>query len=535
MSRTTTTTAAVFARVLFATALLSGVQVAAAEWLVKYKTGRVNSSFSAMNASVRDHNARGKLTLIDLAGQDEIATVARLMKNPDVEYVVPNMRVYAFKAALESPLELQKQWSIAKVEAEKAWARLGHKGSKRVTVAVIDTGVDSVHSNLQSNMVKGYDFIKNTEKQEDITSSKNPGHGTHCAGIMGSDGTVDGGVIGISPQMSIMPLRFLDENGSGDLNNAIKAIDFAISKKVDIISASWGAAAPRSAAQPLIEAVQRAEKAGILFVAAASNDGKNNDAFEVYPANAGVNNMITVSASGDSDNKPSWSNYGKSSVDIASPGEKILSTLPGGKWGVLSGTSMATPMVAGFAALIKSAEPNLQPHEIRSLMQASADKVGIETACDCRINAATAVDTIMDKKMVVVPFATTIDPQETVQFSALYAKAPLKFAVSNSAAGSIDANGLFTAKAIGETQVTVTDATGKVASNYRLIVGRPQRGGGGGGDCPLGDPMICLIACMFEPSLPWCEGSSGGENGFPFPLPFSARTEQNMNRSGEAL
>ena len=123
--------------------------------------------------------------------------------------------------------------------------------------------------------------------------------------------------------------NYLGADGSGDLNNAIKAIDYAIEKHVQVISASWGAAVPASTAQPLIEAIGRAEKAGIIFVTAAANDGKNNDTTDVYPANAGLPNMITVSASNSGDAKPSWSNYGKAKVSLAAPGDAIVSTVPG--------------------------------------------------------------------------------------------------------------------------------------------------------------------------------------------------------------
>lgn len=524
MFRTTT-----FSRLLLAVALSAGAQASAGEWIVKYRTDQVTAKLNALNAQVMDHNGLGRTVLVDFLGSNEMQKVTQLLRSPEVEYVVPNIRVYAFKNMLESSNQLQQQWSIAKTEAEKAWNRLQSRGSRSVTVAVIDTGVDAKHKNLASNMVKGWDFIKKTENQQDITSSKNPGHGTHCGGIVGADGKVAGGIIGISPEVSIMPLRFLDENGSGDLNNAIKAIDFAIQKKVDIISASWGAAVARAGAKPLIEAIERAEKAGILFVAAASNDGKNNDEYEVYPANAGVSNMITVAASGPTDNQPQWTNYGKSSVDISSPGEKILSTLPKDKWGNLSGTSMATPMVAGLAALIKSADPQLKPTEIKALLQASADSIQLETACDCRINAGSAVDSVLDRKLVAVPHAATLDPQETIQFSALYGEGPFKFGVADASIGSIDAQGLFTAKSKGETRVSITDAKGRTATTYRIIVGRPDRGsgGGGGGECPLGNPILCAITCMFDPSAPWCEGGGGEEEGgggfpFPWPLPLEA-------------
>src|SRR5690606_15653783 len=143
----------------------------------------------------------------------------------------------------------------------------------------------------------------------------------------------------------------------------------AIEKGAHVISASWGATIPRSQAQPLIEAIKRATDKGIIFVAAAANDGKNNDKTDVFPANAGFDNMISVAASGASDAKPSWSNYGKSSVHVAAPGENIMSTLPADKYGNLSGTSMATPLVAGLVALLKSQDMSLTGSQVRALLQ----------------------------------------------------------------------------------------------------------------------------------------------------------------------
>ena len=511
--------------------VLGGFQAQAGDWLIKYKSGTVSQSFQSLGIQAQGLHKKGRIMSVRLPSNqnEEIQILAQILRNPDVEYIVPNATVYAFRNQVTPVANLQEQWSIAKVQAEKAWGKLGRKGSKKVTVAVIDTGVDAKHTNLNSNMVPGYDFIRNNDQPDDTTSSANPGHGTHCAGIVGANGLIDGGIVGISPEVSIMPLRFLNEKGQGDLNLAIKAIDFAIERKVDIISASWGASIARAGAKPLIEAIDRANKAGILFVAAAANNGKSNDQVEMYPANAGLDNMIVVAASGPTDNKPEWSNFGKSNVSLAAPGEGIMSTLPEGKWGKLSGTSMATPMVAGLAALIKSGDASLSAPELRSLLQASADKIQLETACDCRINAAGAADTVVDKKMFVHPYSTTLDKGESVQFKAVYGKAPFKFEVVDGQIGQIDAEGKFTATAEkGETQVKVTDADGKVASNYRILVGRPKPEDGGLGNCPIGHPILCLLICLFIPDLPFCGGEGGSVPGsggtapspFPFPFPF---------------
>ena len=504
------------ALVLSATILGSSTSAWASEYLVKYRSvWGVQSLMTTNKLQVLDQHDAGRLLKVAIPEQNKVMTLLNIMNDPNVEYVVPNARVHTFGIPVQTKA-LQNQYAIAKIQAEAAWQKAGNRGSRKIVVAVIDTGADYKHKNLAPNMVKGFNFIDNNDNPMDITG-QNPGHGTHCSGIIGASGLVDGGTIGVSPEVSIMPLRFLDQNGSGDLNNAVKAIDYAIQQKVDVMSNSWGAAVSRAEAQPIIDAIARAQKAGITFVAAASNDGKDNDSYEVYPANGGISNMITVAASNSSDSKPQWSNYGRK-VDIASPGDAIISTLPGDKYGNLSGTSMATPLVAGLVAFLKAQDPSLTPETVRSLLQASGDKVSIETACDCRINASSAVDLIKNHTMFVSPFAGSLAIGSTVAVTGVYGKAPFQFQSSNPSAATIDANGTLTGVAQGETTLTVTDAAGKTATSYKIFVGAasssdpgqdPGNPGDPGqpgqpGDCPLGDPQLCQMLCQIQPTLPFC-------------------------------
>lgn len=505
-------------RALFLGALLIGSQAFAGEYLVKYKSTSALNMLTTMTMStksvmqVTDHNPTASLVKVNIAKSQEAKSLATLLSQPGVEYVVPNFKLRAITEPINAAA-LKDQWAIAKVQAEKAWQRAGNKGSKNIIVAVIDTGVDYRHESLAPNMIPGYDFKDNDNDPMDDTGFQNPGHGTHCAGAVGATGLVDGGIIGLAPEVSMMPLRFLGADGSGDLNNAIKAIDYAVEKGAQIISASWGAAVPRSQAAPLLEAIKRADDKGVIFIAAAANDGKNNDKTEMYPANNGFPNSITVAASGSSDAKPSWSNYGTATVHVAAPGENIMSTLPKNKYGNLSGTSMATPLVSGLAALLKSQDPSLTGAQIRAIMQTTGSKVSIETACNCRVDAYEAVETVMSKKMVVVPAAATLKPQETLALSVLNGKAPFKFASSNPSAATVSEDGTMTAVADGSTVITVTDAEGKTASSLNMHVGAkssnpgtPDPGNPGEpGECPLGDPALCQIACQIMPQLPFCQ------------------------------
>ena len=527
-----------WASALSVVALLAAQPVLAAGYIVKLKDGTAAFQQAAFSKSLNgtqivDKHEAGNWVVVDL-GKSSIKETARkiaeLMKNPDVQYVVENKKVQAFQ--MPNDPETSKQWSIAKVRAADAWTN--GVGSHDVVVAVTDTGVDYTHSDIKDNMwtnkkeiagngidddnngyvddIYGYDFNGNDADPKDETGSANPGHGTHCAGILGAVGDNGKGISGMSQKVSIMASRFLGADGSGDLAGAVKSIDYATNNGANVISASWGAGVSASEAQPITEAISRANDKGVIFVAAASNDGKNNDGYEVYPANTPLPNVITVAASNSNDGKPSWSNYGIGKVSLSAPGDAIYSTLPGEKFGNLSGTSMATPLVSGLVGLMLSHNPNLKPTEVKALLQASGTKVGIETACECRVDAAAVVDRIRSEALTVIPQASTINPNSTLQFSAWGGKAPYKFASSAESIASIDANGVLTAKGTGEVNVTVTDADNKTNQSLRIrVVEQGSDGGGGGGggggepqECPL-EPEMCEMICQIMPDMPWCK------------------------------
>jgi thermitase len=447
----------------------------ASSYIIKYRSPELLVNFTNANfLKVIHQHKPGKLYKVDINEdhKDEVIKNLKLQKN--IEYIVRDAKVYpTFVPKDNQPptkITLREQWAIKKVQAEKAWELAGNKGSKNITVAIIDTGADYKHIALAPNMVKGYDFIHNNENPMDVVSYGFPGHGTHCSGIVGATGLKDKGTIGMSPVVSIMPLRFIDDEG-GEVSNGIRAIDYAIEKKVDVISASWSGAMEPDESVPLTEAIARAEKAGIIFVTAASNEGKNNDINEIFPANVKLPNVISVAASDADDKKPEWSNYGKASVHLAAPGDEILSTLPGNWYGGISGTSMSAPLVAGLIAFIKAQNNTLNPVQMKSLLQASADKANIDTACNCRVNAANAIDTVLKKKMFVSPFAGTMKTiGSKMQFEAVFGVAPFTYSVSNSKVASIDNNGLLTATGLGDVKVSIVDANGVTASSYNIYV-----------------------------------------------------------------
>ena len=270
------------------------------------------------------------------------------------------------------------------VNALKAWEIT--KGSDEVLVAVIDTGVDYNIPDLKPNSwvnqaekdgeagvdddgngyvddVYGYDFANNDPDPVD-----DHGHGSHCAGTIGAHGNDGVGVVGVAWKVKIVGVKFLTASGSGSLEGALKSIDYATKIGVDIMSNSWGGG---GFSQTLEDAIKRANDKGILFVAAAGNDNRNNDSRPTYPAGYEVANVVSVAAIDNKGRRASFSNYGKKTVDIAAPGVNILSTTPGGLKSY-SGTSMATPHVSGVAALLKAANPGFKTDEMKDRLLSTA-------------------------------------------------------------------------------------------------------------------------------------------------------------------
>lgn len=274
------------------------------------------------------------------------------------------------------------------IDASAAWDV--STGSDEVVVAVLDTGIDHNHSDLAANIWtnpleipgNGVDddqngYIDDIHGANTITQSGNSaddnGHGTHVAGIIGARGSNGVGGSGVNWQVKIVALKFLGSGGSGTVFDAVQAIDYAIALKqrgVNIVALnnSWDGA---NYSQSLSDAIQRARDAGMLFLVAAGNDGANNDQVSNYPANYTHDNVITVASTDKQGHLSFFSNHG-SHVHIAAPGEAIYSTTPGNHYALFSGTSMATPVVTGAAALLKAIHPELNFLEIKNQILGTA-------------------------------------------------------------------------------------------------------------------------------------------------------------------
>lgn len=298
----------------------------------------------------------------------------------------------------------------ADISAIKAWLKT--RGSDEVVVAVLDSGVDYTHPDLVSNIwlrpekvpqykdkelgavndLQGFNAVDNLGDPMDDN-----GHGTHCAGIIGAEGNNDEGIAGINWKVKIMPLKFMGRGGFGTTKDAIEAINYAIDRKrsgvnVRVISASWGSTLYSKA---LEDAIRAAGEEGILFVAAAGNASTNNDRKPHYPSSYKLPNVISVAALDRNDQLASFSNFGAKTVHIAAPGKDILSTWLNDGYREASGTSMATPYVAGVAALILSSEPKLTVEKLRQRVLNSVDKLdGLTGKVENggRLNAAKALE-----------------------------------------------------------------------------------------------------------------------------------------------
>jgi len=488
--------------------LLTALSAHAGEYIVKFSNQKTADkmfySLQKMDAELTEVHYNANLGRVIVKEELDGSALSQIRNMEGVEYAVRNFKFKAFKTIVTPLASLREQYANSITSVDKAWAKAGNKGSRDVKVAVIDTGADYTHESLRDNMLPGYDFAKNDDDPQDETSFQNPGHGTHCSGSVGSTGTVENGTQGASPIVSIIPIRFLDERGSGDLMNSVKAIDFAIENGAHIISASWGAEVSAADAQPITEAIERARDAGIAFVAAAGNSSKDNDTANFFPTNADVSNVIAVAASDQNDNKASFSNYGEHSVDIAAPGVDIMSTTPKNKYQNLSGTSMAAPFVSGALAFLKAQDMTLTPEELEALVQATGDKVDIENACNCRINVLSAYNAVVDQTPFFVPTTTTVAPGGSQNFRVRNMEV-VTYASSDAAVATIDANGVLTAVAKGTVTLTATDADGNTASSLTIRIAEKSDGGsgggGGGGSCPLPDPAQCEILCPIFPEL----------------------------------
>ncbi len=316
----------------------------------------------------------------------------------------------------------------ADIDAPEAWDRT--TGSRDVAVAVVDSGVDTSHPDLRPNAwrnageiegnavdddgnglvddSRGWDFA-----QDDNTPDDANGHGTHVAGTLGARGNDGEGVAGVAWNTSIMPIRVLASDGSGSVSDVIKGYGYAARKGAKVINASLGGDTLSRAEYDAIAAVP-----DTLLVAAAGNDGADNDATGSFPCNYDLPNVVCVASTDRNDQLSGFSNRGRTTVDLAAPGESIASTYPGDRWVYLDGTSMATPHVAGAAALVFSQDAQATPATVRQALLGSVDakpSLSQTTASGGRLNAHRALLTAAGETAPTTPPAPAQSPTPSPQ------------------------------------------------------------------------------------------------------------------------
>ena len=356
----------------------------------------------------------------------------RLADDPRVQYAVPNEILYLDEMEAGAPEQGQGQapddssghmpndldpklWGLhnrgqdggtvdADIDAPEAWAKT--TGSNNVVVAVIDTGVDYNHPDLVDNMwtnpgeipgdgidndgngviddVHGYNAYADDGDPMDGHS-----HGTHCAGTIAGQGNNGQGVAGVAWDAQIMAVKIFDDSGKTSSDAILRGITYAAKNGARITSNSWGGGQKND----LIK--EAFEKSSAFHVMAAGNNGRNVDRRENYPSGYEMSNSISVAATDRNDRLANFSNYGQQEVDIAAPGVQTYSTIPDGRYGFKSGTSMATPHVSGAAVLMVANEPDITNEELKQRLMNGADKLSSlrgKVASGGRLNIANSLE-----------------------------------------------------------------------------------------------------------------------------------------------
>ena len=334
------------------------------------------------------------LYIVDDTGKDLLNT---LQKNGGVEAAEESSDIQ-LEALPDDPMFDDQGWTGGMgldIGASSAWDIT--TGDADVTVAIIDTGIAVNHRDLAPNLwtndgeipgngrdddgngfeddVHGYNFWNGNP---DVTDRNN--HGSHLAGIIGGVGDNGIGIAGVGWRTRLMALRFTDENGNGSSSKAIEAIDYAIRNGAQIINASWtlkldGGPGPKTDGL-MGQAIRKASEAGILFVTASGNQfetgvGLNIDDSPVYPSSLELGNIVSVTALDAFGRLADYANYGAASVDLAAPGSYIYSTAADGSYLAMTGTSIATAVVSGAAALVLSARHDLTAEQLKAVLENS--------------------------------------------------------------------------------------------------------------------------------------------------------------------
>jgi subtilisin family serine protease len=363
-----------------------------------------NCILSSLNMGKIEHvykRVQG-LTLVKLPPSQKVVDVlSKLEGKREILYAEPNYKLKLL-TTVPNDTDFIQQWGLhntgqsgwtldADIDAIEAWD--WHTDANDIIVAVIDSGIDYGHIDLEDNIwineeelygtpdhdddgngyeddIFGWDFYYNDANPMDYF-----GHGTHVAGIIGAIGNNNTGIVGVCWKVRLMNLKIgMDNEPYVSVSAAISAMEYAIDKGAKIVNNSWGGDSSTYSTF-LKNAIEESLEAGILFIAAAGNEGENNNISHTYPSDYDCDNIISVLATDSDDQKPYWSNYGITAVDIGAPGVNILSCIPNNNYDFYDGTSMATPHVSGACALVWSMYPHLKALQVKQIILDSADKL----------------------------------------------------------------------------------------------------------------------------------------------------------------
>ena len=363
----------------------------------------------------------GRIANFELDGMSIKDALKKVRSHPAVLYAEPNYIVGV--NGIPNDSEFSQLWGMhntgqtggvedADIDAVEAWDK--STGTKDVVVGIIDSGIDHSHPDLNANMWvnpgevagdgidnDGNGYIDDIHGINAITNTGDPmddnGHGTHVAGTIGATGNNSEGVVGVNHTTAMVGCKFLAANGAGSSADAIKCIDYMVGLKnngvnLRILNNSWGGGA---FSQAVYDSITASQNADMLFVVAAGNDAVDNDVNPYYPANYDHDSVLAVAGTNHTDGMYSDSQWGLTTVDIAAPGRNVYSTIPGNRYATFSGTSMATPHVAGVAALALSVNPELTTAELKELIMTTGDDNAATqglTVTGKRLNAKNALD-----------------------------------------------------------------------------------------------------------------------------------------------
>jgi thermitase len=396
-----TCAAIIFMAAFSCTALAAPIKFVPGQILVKPKAnvnqGVIQTLFAAQGAVEIDaiHPIDVRVLQVPEAALERV--LAALSRNPAIEFAELNLMAPP-GAAPNDPI-FPEQWHLLKIESAGAWTKT--LGDERIIIAILDTGVNSNHADLKANMVPGWNFFDNNSDTRDVH-----GHGTAVAGSAAAHGNNSEGVASVAWSCKIMPIRISDPQGYGAVSAMAKGLTFAADNGARVANISYAVSTSstiRTAAKYLYD------RGGVVAIAAGNQGEFISTSSNPY--------VLTVSATTATDRLASWSNTGNL-IDLAAPGSAIYTTLRGGGYGKKSGTSFSSPIVAGVAALVISANPNLSGAQIQEVLKKSADDLG-PAGWDPsfgwgRVNAARAVETALTYKIAdtIPPVVNFISPSD---------------------------------------------------------------------------------------------------------------------------